>query len=44
MKIREATRADMVGIAELSRQLAAHVNDPDPGVDASLLVRVRVWI
>jgi len=38
MKIREATRADLRGIAELSRQLATHVNDPDPGVDASLLL------
>jgi hypothetical protein len=38
MKVREATRADMAGTAELSRQLAAHVNDPDPSADASLLL------
>jgi GNAT superfamily N-acetyltransferase len=38
MKIRQARRADMAAIAELSRQLAAHVNDPDPGADASLLL------
>ncbi len=37
MKVRPATRADMAEIAELSRQLAAHVNNPDPGADASLL-------
>ena len=37
MKIRHASLADMVAIAELSRELAAHVNDPDPGSDASLL-------
>ncbi|HTE78947.1 MAG TPA: GNAT family N-acetyltransferase [Xanthobacteraceae bacterium] len=38
MKIRQARRADMAEIAELSRQLAAHVNDPDPGADTSLLL------
>ena len=38
MKIRQAMRADTAEIAELSRQLAAHVNDADPGADASLLL------
>jgi GNAT superfamily N-acetyltransferase len=38
MKIRQARRADIAAIAELSRRLAAHVNDPDPGADASLLL------
>ena len=28
----------MAAVAELSRELAAHVNDPDPGSDASLLL------
>jgi hypothetical protein len=28
----------MVAVAELSRELAAHVDDPDPGSDASLLL------
>lgn len=28
---------DMAAIAELSRELAAHVHDPDPGSDTSLL-------
>jgi GNAT superfamily N-acetyltransferase len=38
MKVRQATCADMAEVAELSRQLAAHVDDPDPGADASLLL------
>lgn len=37
MKIRYASPHDMAAIAELSRELAAHVNDPDPGSDASML-------
>jgi ribosomal protein S18 acetylase RimI-like enzyme len=37
MKIRPAFPHDMVAIAELSRELAAHVKDPDPGSDASEL-------
>ncbi len=37
MKIRHASPYDMVAIAELSRELAAHVNDRDPGSDAFLL-------
>jgi GNAT superfamily N-acetyltransferase len=28
----------MVAVVELSRELAAHVDDPDPGSDASLLL------
>lgn len=39
MKIRQASPADMAAVGELSRQLAAHVNDPDPGVDSSLLLQ-----
>ena len=38
MKIRQALPEDMVAVAELSRELAAHVDDPDPGSDASLLL------
>ncbi len=37
MKIRHASPYDMVAIAELSRELAAHVTDRDPGSDAFLL-------
>jgi copper chaperone CopZ/GNAT superfamily N-acetyltransferase len=37
MEIREAEAADMPEVAELSRELAAHVGDPDPGADAKLL-------
>src|SRR5271165_1012619 len=37
MIVRQASRADMSAIAELSRELAAHVDDPDPGSEASLL-------
>jgi ribosomal protein S18 acetylase RimI-like enzyme len=37
MKIRPASPHDMVAIAELSRELAAHVKDPDPGPNASML-------
>jgi ribosomal protein S18 acetylase RimI-like enzyme len=38
MKIREASPADMAAVAELSRELAAHVDDPDPGADAAALL------
>ena len=38
MKIRQAIPEDMAAVAELSRELAAHVNDPDPGSDASRLL------
>jgi GNAT superfamily N-acetyltransferase len=38
MKVRQATRADMADVAELSRQLAAHVDDPDPGANDSILL------
>jgi GNAT superfamily N-acetyltransferase len=38
MRIRQALPEDMAVISELSRDLAAHVNDPDPGSDASLLL------
>jgi ribosomal protein S18 acetylase RimI-like enzyme len=38
MKIRQALPEDMAAIAELSRELAAHVNDPDPGSEYSVLV------
>jgi ribosomal protein S18 acetylase RimI-like enzyme len=37
MRIRRALPEDMAAVAELSRELAAHVGDPDPGHDASLL-------
>jgi GNAT superfamily N-acetyltransferase len=38
MKVRQATRADMAEVTELSRQLAAHVDDPDPGANNSILL------
>jgi GNAT superfamily N-acetyltransferase len=38
MKIRRASPQDIAQIAELSRELAAHVNDPDPGSDTSVLL------
>ena len=38
MRIRQALPEDMAAVAELSRELAAHVNDPDPGSDYSVLV------
>ena len=38
MRIRQASPGDMPAVAELSRELAASVNDPDPGSDASLLL------
>src|SRR3954447_5337263 len=38
MKIRQASPEDMAAVAGLSRVLAAHVNDPDPGSDVSLLL------
>jgi predicted N-acetyltransferase YhbS len=38
MVVRQASRADMAAVAELSRELAAHVNDPDPGPDAAMLL------
>jgi GNAT superfamily N-acetyltransferase len=37
MQVRNAEAADMVEVAELSRGLAAHVFDPDPGKDLTLL-------
>jgi GNAT superfamily N-acetyltransferase len=37
LKIRQASFDDVAAIAELSRGLAAHLGDPDPGSDASLL-------
>src|SRR6516165_1116576 len=37
MRIRHASPRDMVAVAGLSRELAKHVNDPDPGSDASQL-------
>ncbi len=37
MEVRSAEAADMSGIAELSRELAAHVLDSDPGNDVTLL-------
>jgi ribosomal protein S18 acetylase RimI-like enzyme len=38
MRIRQALPEDMAAVAELSRVLAAHVNDLDPGFDYSILV------
>ena len=38
MKIRQASPEDMAAVAGLSRELAAQVNDPDPGSDVSLLL------
>jgi GNAT superfamily N-acetyltransferase len=38
LRIRQALFEDMAAIAELSRELAAQVGDPDPGSDASLLL------
>jgi GNAT superfamily N-acetyltransferase len=38
MIVRRASHADMATVAELSRELAVHVDDPDPGSDASLLL------
>jgi GNAT superfamily N-acetyltransferase len=37
LRIRQASFDNMASISELSRELAAHVGDPDPGSDASLL-------
>jgi GNAT superfamily N-acetyltransferase len=37
MEIREAQAADMLEVAELSRELATHVGDPDPGADSKRL-------
>jgi len=37
MQVRSAEVNDLVEIAELSRGLAAHVCDPDPGKDVALL-------
>lgn len=37
MQVRNAGTADMAVVAELSRGLAAHVFDPDPGADVALL-------
>jgi GNAT superfamily N-acetyltransferase len=38
MRIRQASPDDMAAVAELSRALAEHVNDPDPPSDPSLLL------
>jgi GNAT superfamily N-acetyltransferase len=38
MLVRLAIPADASAIAALSRELAAHVGDPDPGADLSLLL------
>ncbi|HLH95129.1 MAG TPA: GNAT family N-acetyltransferase [Xanthobacteraceae bacterium] len=38
MRIRQASPDDMSAIVDLSRELAAHVEDPDPGSDMSLLL------
>ncbi|MGC2075164.1 MAG: GNAT family N-acetyltransferase [Xanthobacteraceae bacterium] len=38
LRIRQASLDDMATVAELSRELAAHVGDNDPGSDASLLL------
>jgi GNAT superfamily N-acetyltransferase len=38
MRIRQASPQDMAAVAGLSRQLAEHVNDLDPGSNASLLL------
>lgn len=38
MLIRQALPDDAAVIADLSRELAAHVEDPDPGSDISLLL------
>jgi GNAT superfamily N-acetyltransferase len=37
MQVRSAESSDMVEIGELSRELAAHVRDSDPGKDVALL-------
>jgi GNAT superfamily N-acetyltransferase len=37
MKIRHASPDDMAAVAELSRGLAKHVGDPDPGADSGQL-------
>jgi GNAT superfamily N-acetyltransferase len=38
MIVRRASQADMAAVGELSRELAAHVNDPDPGSDVTVLL------
>jgi ribosomal protein S18 acetylase RimI-like enzyme len=38
MRIRRASPHDMTALAELSRELAVHVHDPDPGPDTSELL------
>ena len=38
MIVRKASRADMAAVAELSRELTAHVNDTDPGPDVAVLL------
>ena len=40
MIVRRASHSDMEAVAELSRELAVHVNDPDPGPNASLLLEL----
>jgi GNAT superfamily N-acetyltransferase len=39
MQVRNAGAGDMRAVAELSRALAAHVRDPDPGTDVAQLLR-----
>jgi GNAT superfamily N-acetyltransferase len=38
LRIRQASFDDLAAVAELSRELAALVGDPDPGSDISLLL------
>ena len=38
MQIRPATEADAAAIARLSRDLAAHIEDPDPGPDTGAIL------
>lgn len=39
MQVRNAAAGDMPAVAELSRALAAHVLDPDPGADVAQLLQ-----
>lgn len=40
MRIRSALEADIPAIAQLARELASHVADPDPGVDTDAMLRL----
>ncbi|ASM75462.1 putative acetyltransferase (plasmid) [Pseudosulfitobacter pseudonitzschiae] len=40
MRIRHALEADVPAIAQLARELASHVADPDPGADTDALLRL----